>query len=487
MAGALVPEDDLYGRLEVAIDASPEAIELAWRALLKQHHPDVAGDTLAALERAKRINVAHDWLSDAGLRARYDRERLGLGAILPGRARTGVRHGRPPRAWPPQPPPRPAAARARRSTRPDLVRGEPAQRLERFLDRVTRLSDDELDRLAAAEPPPIAFLATIRRFVTPEAAAAFEAAEVAVAARVPRDRWAEVGLREGLLGVAAELVLSPFLDDTLAEPFRGRARDRLLRAWEASIDQPRYGPNGAEVAAVRARVATMTANEAATLVRASVGVPGDDRPWPPALDHDEDEALRISALLAARDVAAALRPDSPRARDGGPRPAAAREGRARDGAAARVHRCHVHGADGPVRRRDPPVRGGATGRRARGPPGALGERLDDRKASRPGSGDGEIRADAAGERPEAGDCLGSERVVDPGAAPLAHHPTGVAQHLEVMGDRGLADVAAVHEVAGADLVGVAQLAQDREPRRIRGGLEQAHVGIGLALHVRRMY
>ena len=297
MAGALVPEDDLYGRLEVAIDASPEAIEFAWRALLKQHHPDVAGDTLAALERAKRINVAHDWLSDAGLRARYDRERLGLGAILPGRARTGVRHGRPPRAWPPQSPPRPAAARARRSTRPDLVRGEPAQRLE-------------LDRLAAAEPPPIAFLATIRRFVTPEAASAFEAAEVAVAARVPRDRWAEVGLREGLLGVAAELVLSPFLDDTLAEPFRGRARDRLLRAWEASIDQPRYGPNGAEVAAVRTRVATMTANEAATLVRASVGVPGDDRPWPPALDHDEDEALRISALLAARDVAAALRPDS---------------------------------------------------------------------------------------------------------------------------------------------------------------------------------
>ncbi len=309
MAGALVPEDDLYGRLQVAVDASPEAIELAWRALLKRHHPDVAGDDDAALERAKRINVAHDWLSDAGLRARYDRERLGLGAIPPRRARTGVRHGRPPRAWPPQPAPRPTAPRARRSTRPDLVRGEPAQRLERFLDRVTRLSDDELDRLAAAEPPPIAFLATIRRFVTPEAAAAFEAAETAVAARVPRERWTEVGLREGLLGVAAELVLSPFLDDTLAEPFRGRARDRLLRAWEASIDQPRYGPNGAEVVGARNRVAAMTPNEAAALVRASVGVAGDDRPWPPALDRDEDEALRISALLAARDVSAALRAD----------------------------------------------------------------------------------------------------------------------------------------------------------------------------------
>ena len=255
MAGALVPEDDLYARLEVGVNASPEAIELAWRALLKQHHPDVAGDDDAALERAKRINVAHDWLSDPSQRARYDRERLGLGAIPSVRGRTGVRHGRPPRAWPPQPTPRPASARARRSTRPDLVRGDPAERMARFLDRVSRLSPDELDRLAAAEPPPIAFLATVRRFVTADAAAAFEAAEAELAARVPRDRWAEVGLREGLLGVAAELVLSAFFDDTLAEPFRGRARDRLLRAWEASIDQPRYGPNGAEVLATVRRTA----------------------------------------------------------------------------------------------------------------------------------------------------------------------------------------------------------------------------------------
>ena len=305
MAGALVPEDDLYARLEVEIDASPEAIELAWRALLKRHHPDVAGDTDVALERAKRINVAHDWLSDAGLRTRYDRERLGLHAIPP-RGRTGVRHGRPPRAWPPRPAPRPATARQRRSTRPDLARGDPAERLARFLERVARLTPDELDRLAAAEPPPIAFLATIRRFVTPEAAAAFEAAEAAVAGLVPRERWAEAGLREGLLGVSAELVLAPFLDDTLAEPFRGRARDRLLRAWEASIDQPRYGPNGAEVEAMRNRAAAMTTSEIAALLHASAGIPGDDRPWPAALDLDEDEALRISAILAGRDVARAL-------------------------------------------------------------------------------------------------------------------------------------------------------------------------------------
>ena len=38
-------------------------------------------------------------------------------------------------------------------------------------------------------------------------------------------------------------------------------------------------------------------------------------------------------------------------------------------------------------------------------------------------------------------------------------------------DRGLADVAAGGEVAGADLRGVAQLAKDRQSRRVGGGLE----------------
>src|SRR3954466_7183426 len=68
-----LPADDLYARLEVGVDASAEVIELAWRSLLRRHHPDVAGPD--GLERAKRINVAHDWLSDPELRTRYDHER----------------------------------------------------------------------------------------------------------------------------------------------------------------------------------------------------------------------------------------------------------------------------------------------------------------------------------------------------------------------------------------------------------------------------
>ena len=195
---------------------------------------------------------------------------------------------------------------ARRSTRPDLVRGTPAERLARFLARVERLTPDELDRMAAAEPPPIAFLATVRRFLPPEARDAFADAEAELVRRVPPDRWTEVGLREGLLGVAAELVLAPFLDELLAEPFRGRARERLFRAWDASLDQPRHGPNGDGVAALRDRARVLTRPELAAFLRASQGIAGDDRPWPEALDRDEDEALRISALLAARDVAAAV-------------------------------------------------------------------------------------------------------------------------------------------------------------------------------------
>jgi len=304
----LVPDDDLYARLEVDEEASPEAIELAWRALLKRHHPDVAGDSDAALERAKRINVAHDWLSDPPLRARYDLARLPPGIASRGPAARAAYARRPGMGW--RPPPRhPAAPRGPRrpsSTRPDLIHGEPAERLARFLGRVARLTPDELDRLAEAEPPPIAFLATIRRFLNVDARASFAEAEKALEARVPHERWAEMGLREALLGVAAELVLAPFLDDTLAEPFRSRARERLLRAWDASLEQPRWGPNGAEVGALLRRVAAMTPPEVAVFIRACAGIPGDDRPWPDALDREEDETLRISAHLAARDLAAAI-------------------------------------------------------------------------------------------------------------------------------------------------------------------------------------
>lgn len=300
MPPRLVPDDDLYARLELTVDASPEAIEVAWRALLKRHHPDVAGDGEAALEVAKRINVAHDWLSDPDLRRAYDRERL----VPAGAPAAGPRAGggRAPRAgWTvrrPGPRPRP------RQT--DLHRGDARARAGWFVDRVGRLGADELDRLAATEAPPIAFHATIRRFVPDDAAAAYAELASAVEARVPRERWRDLPVRDALLGVAAELAFGTALDELLDGAFRRRARERLLRAWEASVNQPRHGPNRDEVRAFLDRLGALTPDEASRLVRASQGIAGSERPWPDAQDPEDDEALRISAELAARDAAASV-------------------------------------------------------------------------------------------------------------------------------------------------------------------------------------
>lgn len=65
-----LPTFDLYRELEVHPDASPETIEAAWRSLAKRNHPD-ANPTIG-IDRIRRMNIAHDWLSDPALRARYD-------------------------------------------------------------------------------------------------------------------------------------------------------------------------------------------------------------------------------------------------------------------------------------------------------------------------------------------------------------------------------------------------------------------------------
>jgi curved DNA-binding protein CbpA len=284
---APLPADDLYARLEVPIDASFEAIEIAWRALLKRHHPDIAGSI--GLDAAKRINVAHDWLSDPALRDRYDRERYPERS----RRRTGRFEA-------------PIWARRPVAPRPEPRAIDPQEVLRRFVERVGRLSPDELDRLSVAEPRSIAFVASIRRFLSAERIAAVDAVEGRIAAALPAERWADPATRDAILAAAHELVLATFLDEHLAEPFRGRARDRLTRAWEAAVDQPRYGPNSPAVGRLLARAGRLTQDEALIMVRASGRGRMTADPWPRVLDPDEDEALRVSASLAARDAAFAI-------------------------------------------------------------------------------------------------------------------------------------------------------------------------------------
>ena len=290
-----LPQDDLYARLGVPVDASPEAIDLAWRGLLRKHHPDVAGPE--GLDLAKRINVAHDWLSDTALRARYDGERPGASAGGRRRAADGGRGatttGTEP-AW---------AARSPRRPRPAST----AERVAAVIERVGRLGRDELDRLAFAEPAPIAFLATLRRFLGAEQMAALDAAERAVIEALPPAARRVPGIRDAVVGRVAELILAETLDELLGDPAGERARERLTRGWDAAVGQPRYGPATGAIEALVTRVSALSAEGYRWLAATGAAEPLGDPPWPEATSRDEDEALRVSTELAAADVEAAIR------------------------------------------------------------------------------------------------------------------------------------------------------------------------------------
>jgi len=294
----MLPADDLYARLELPADATFEAVEVAWRALLKRHHPDVAGGAADADERAKRINVAHDWLSDPDLRARYDRERH------PGR-RLG-RRGSTPRDAASRVPTREAPARPLR--RPPL---DAHEALARHLDRIEQLTPDELDRLTLAETPPIAFVASISRFLSPELTATLESVERRVHERLPQAfRW-NAGVRDSAVGFGQEIVLAAFLDEHLSGDFRERVRERLTRGWAAAVDQPRYGPNGRAVTSAIAALRALPADQLRWVAAAAAAAEPTARgtggpPWPRGLRPDEDDALRVSSELARRDALAGL-------------------------------------------------------------------------------------------------------------------------------------------------------------------------------------
>ena len=317
-----IPADDLYARLEISIDASSEAIEVAWRALLRRHHPDIAGPS--GLERSKRINVAHDWLSDLDLRTRYDHERGIRRSVRDTAGRDPRRSGHGEAGGPggpgapggpggpggpgapggPGSPGGPGASSAVRRRPLD-----PAEALALFLERVGLLEADEIDRLACAEPPPIAFGATIARFLPPDRLAALEAMEGAVDARLDPVAAGRPGVRDAVEGYGTELVLGSFLDDLLSEPFRERTRERLTRGWESAVGQPRYGPNGDAVRALIGRLTDLDAAGVTALARVAELIRREgqtDDPWPPGASPDDDEALRVSSVLAARDASASI-------------------------------------------------------------------------------------------------------------------------------------------------------------------------------------
>ncbi|MDP9483585.1 MAG: J domain-containing protein, partial [Chloroflexota bacterium] len=295
MRGPELPTADLYARLELPPDAAPEAIEIAWRTLLKVHHPDVAGE--ASLEIAKRINIAHDWLGDPDLRARYDRSRS---------ARRSTRPMPPSRSAPSAPRWTRAAERhdhVHEARPPDV--GLDSDVVLAFLDRVAALSPDEIDRLGLAAPPPLAFVASIRRFLGRERLTALDGLEALVAHRLPAGARAVPAAHDAVTSYGQYLVLEGFLGDLLSEPFLERVEERMTRGWLAAVGRTRYGPRTADVGALVARAGSLTAQEGSALVTAAAALGLTDRLWPHGTDPDEDEVLRVSATLAARDAEAA--------------------------------------------------------------------------------------------------------------------------------------------------------------------------------------
>jgi molecular chaperone DnaJ len=68
-----MPTRDYYEVLGVGRSASGDQIKRAYRALAREHHPDVARDKSKAEHRFKEINEAYEVLSDPNKRAQYDR------------------------------------------------------------------------------------------------------------------------------------------------------------------------------------------------------------------------------------------------------------------------------------------------------------------------------------------------------------------------------------------------------------------------------
>jgi hypothetical protein len=295
-----IPTDDLYARLGVPADADTPSIDRAWRNLLKQHHPDIAG-TLS-LQLAKLINVAHDWLSNPDRRARYD------AAVhqREGRRTTGSARSRPK----PPPAPRrtwPRDAPHRHAAPPDDLDdtfGASAPAIRSFLAQAAALTRDDIDRLAVSES--VDPVADLREVIPPELWSRIGALDTRLQAVTPAAAMAVPGAAASARAYGHALVLELFLWYYLADP--EPLLEQMRRGWESSVGLPRYGPNTPEVTALIARLRRVTPEHAAALAAAWETL-GDPEPWPADAWEFDFAALEVSAALARRDAAQALPQD----------------------------------------------------------------------------------------------------------------------------------------------------------------------------------
>ena len=305
----MTPPDDLYARLEVATDASPEVIEVAWRSLLRLHHPDVAGPQGSSARSASTspttgsaiLPSATDTTASAGSAVTSacpasERE-CGRAAGTVRRARTepsGMEAVRGPRVRKSRRTRRVRVPAIPRRHWPSSYRGSPG---------LTR----RIDRLACAEATPIAFGATIARFLHPTDWRH---------SRRWRRRSREAGSGcGGPTGSARRR--GGIRDRARARRLSRRLPQRAVPRTSSGTFDPWLGGGGRAAALRPERRCCPRAHRSASRARsrrsgrarggrAGSRVVAADDSWPPSTSPDEDEALRVSSVLGARDAAAAF-------------------------------------------------------------------------------------------------------------------------------------------------------------------------------------
>jgi len=309
------PAFDPYAVLGVGRDADEVVIQLAYRARIREAHPDVAGP--AGLEQSKRLNVARDWLLDPERRA-----------SLAGMRSAPAAAGAQPERWP----------QGRRTPVVDLSDlGRHTAEIHAFLQSIGALSPDERARvnysLGDAPPPD---LELYRDYLGPELWARSQALRDEVDRVWERgyDEPAPVVPRLGRLLPTGLLVANLYVQWILLEDFfreelaglmiRGvRVADslawRCTAPWIGSIGHQRYGPRQGEVMAFFLAAGDLPIDGAERLAQSwrrhlgrdgrghhseHIG-PGVWLPSPP----DVPDVFKISGFLAAVDASRIAPPD----------------------------------------------------------------------------------------------------------------------------------------------------------------------------------
>ena len=325
MTGGTGPGFDPFEVLGVGRDADSVLIQLAYKARIRQAHPDIVG--AAGLAQAKRLNAAREWLLDPIRRAQLLQT---TASHQPGARSTRGAH----------PPPRGPRSRQRPWTGatddpsridPDSFDFGPRTHDLRALFWAMRtLSRDDRARVnySLGDSRPV-FFEAYRDYFGPQLWSQSRALRDAVSliwhmhvdeeppSVFPLGRL----LPSGFLvanATAQWILLGDFLKQELggaafrSEHIIDAFAARCVGPWQASVGQARYGPHHQQVVAFLGTATTLSVDAAERLARSwrrhmgqndAGAVSGQLGPgvWLPA-PSNYPEVLRVSGYLAAVDA-----------------------------------------------------------------------------------------------------------------------------------------------------------------------------------------